>query len=124
LTSGFGFLALLLVAIGIYGIMAYNVSRRTNEIGIRMALGSPACSVLAMILREAWLLAVFGIAVGIAAALAVTRLLKSELFGIQPNDPLTYCAAALVLLLIALFAGALPARRAAAIDPCEALRHE
>ena len=124
LTSGFGFLALLLVAIGIYGIMAYNVSRRTNEIGIRMALGSQARSVLAMILREAWLLAVCGIAVGIAASLAVTRLLKSELFGIQPNDPLTYCAAALLLLLIALFAGALPARRAAAIDPCEALRHE
>jgi predicted permease len=124
LTSGFGFLALLLAGTGIYGIMAYNVSRRTNEIGVRMALGAQARSVLAMILCEAWLLAVIGIALGLAAALAVTRLLRSELFGIKPNDPLTYCAAALILLVIALLAGALPARRAATIDPCEALRHE
>jgi predicted permease len=124
LTGGFGLLALLLAAIGIYGIMAYNVSQRTNEIGIRMALGAQARAVLAMILREAWLLAVLGIALGLAAALAVTRLLKSQLFGIKPNDPLTYCAAALLLLVITLLAGALPARRAATIDPCEALRHE
>jgi ABC-type antimicrobial peptide transport system permease subunit len=79
---------------------------------------------LAMVLREAWLLAGFGIGIGIAAALAITRLLTSELFGIKPNDPLTYCGAALLLLAIALAAGAIPARRAAAIDPCSALRHE
>jgi len=124
LTGGFGLLALLLAAIGIYGIMAYTVARRTSEIGIRMALGAQARGVLAMILREAWLLAVFGIAAGIAAALALTRFLRAELFGIQPNDPLTYCASGLLLLVIALLAGALPARNAASIDPCEALRHE
>ncbi len=124
LTGGFGVLALLLAGIGIYGIMAYNVSRRTNEIGIRMALGAQARSVLAMILREAWLLAGLGILVGLAAALAVTRLLAAMLFGIKPNDPPTYIAAGLLLLAIALFAGAVPARRAASIDPCEALRHE
>jgi len=113
LTSGFGLLALLLAGIGIYGIMAYNVSRRTNEIGIRMALGAQARSVLGMIMREAWWLALLGIILGIAVALAVARLLTTELFGIKPNDPLTYGAAGLLLLLIALLAGALPARRAA-----------
>ena len=124
LTSGFGLLALLLAGIGIYGIMAYNVSRRTNEIGIRMALGAQASAVLTMVLREAWLLAILGTVAGIAAALAVTRLLANELFGIKPNDPATYCAAGLLLLAIALLAGAIPARRAASIDPCNALRHE
>jgi predicted permease len=124
LTGGFGSLALLLAGIGIYGIMAYNVSRRTNEIGIRMALGAQARSVLSMILREAWLLAGLGIVLGLAAALAVTRLLATMLFGIKPNDAATYGAAGLLLLAIALLAGAVPARRAALIDPCEALRHE
>jgi predicted permease len=124
LTGGFGLLALLLAGIGIYGIMAYSVSRRTSEIGIRMALGAERSSVLAMVLREAWLLAGSGIALGLAAALAVTRLLATMLFGIQPNDPLTYCATGLLLLAIALLAGAVPARRAATINPCEALRHE
>jgi predicted permease len=124
LTGGFGVLALLLAGIGIYGIMAYNVSRRTNEIGIRMALGAQARSVLAMVLHEAWLLAGLGIVLGLAAALAVTRLLAAMLFGIEPNDPFTYCAAAFLLLAIALIAGAIPARRAASIDPCDALRHE
>jgi len=124
LTSGFGLLALLLAGIGIYGIMAYNVSRRTNEIGIRMALGAQASAVLTMVLREAWLLAILGTVAGIAAALVVTRLLANELFGIKPNDPATYCAAGLLLLAIALLAGAIPARRAASIDPCNALRHE
>jgi predicted permease len=124
LTGGFGVLALILAGIGIYGIMAYNVARRTNEIGIRMALGAQARSVLAMILREAWLLAGLGIVLGLAVALAVTRLLAAMLFGIRPNDPLTYCTAGLLLLAIALVAGAVPARRAASIDPCDALRHE
>jgi predicted permease len=124
LTGGFGVLALLLAGIGIYGIMAYNVSRRTNEIGIRMALGAQTRSVLAMILREAWLLAGLGILTGLATALAVTRLLASMLFGIQTNDPLTYGGAAVLLFVIALLAGAIPARRAASIDPCDALRHQ
>jgi len=124
LTGGFGVLALLLAGIGIYGIMAYNASRRTNEIGIRLALGAQGRAVLAMILREAWLLAGLGILMGLAAALAVSRLLASMLFGVKPNDPATYCAAGLLLLGIALVAGAVPARRAASIDPCEALRHE
>ena len=87
LTGGFGVLALLLAGIGIYGIMAYSVSRRTSEIGIRMALGAERRSVLAMVLREAWLLAGLGIVVGLTASLAVTRLLAAMLFGIQPERP-------------------------------------
>ena len=124
LTTGFGMLALLLAGIGIYGIVAYNVERRTNEIGIRMALGAQARSVLTMILREAWLLAVLGIALGIMVSFMATRLIQSELFGIGSNDPLAYSVAGVLLLLIALIAGLMPARRAANIDPCEALRHE
>ncbi len=96
----------------------------TNEIGIRMALGAQARSVLTMILREAWLLAVLGIALGIMVSFMATRLIQSELFGIGSNDPLAYSVAGVLLLLIALIAGLMPARRAANIDPCEALRHE
>jgi predicted permease len=124
LTSGFGLLALLLAGIGIYGIMAYHVARRTNEIGIRMALGAQAQRVLGMILADAWLLAGLGVVAGVAAALAVTRVLAAMLYGVKPNDPLNYIGACVVFLVTALLAGAIPARRAAAIDPCEALRHE
>lgn len=124
LTAGFGVIALLLAAVGIYGIMAYGVERRTNEIGIRMALGARAEAVLAMILREAFWLAALGIALGIAGALAITRLLASMLYGLKPNDPLTLGLAAVLLLVIALAAGFRPAFRASRIDPMQALRHE
>ncbi len=124
LTGGFGLIALILAAVGIYGIMAYGVERRTNEIGIRMALGARARVVLAMVLREAFWLALLGIAVGLAGALAVTRLLASLLFGLKPTDPLTLGGAALLLLTIALLAGFKPAFRASRVDPMQALRHE
>jgi ABC-type antimicrobial peptide transport system permease subunit len=117
-------IALLLAAVGIYGIMAYGVERRTNEIGIRMALGARAAAVLSMILREAFWMAALGISLGIAGALAITRLLASMLYGLKPNDPLTLGSAAVLLLAIALAAGFRPAFRASRIDPMQALRHE
>ncbi|HEV1283785.1 MAG TPA: ABC transporter permease [Bryobacteraceae bacterium] len=124
LTTGFGLLALILASIGIYGIMAYTVSRRTNEIGIRMALGARSSQVLSMVLRETFLLAFIGIAVGLAAAAALTRLAASMLYNLKPTDPATFGAAALLLVIIALAAGFTPARRASRVDPMHALRHE
>lgn len=124
LTGGFGLLALILAGIGIYGIMAYTVSRRTNEIGIRMALGAQARGVLAMVLKETSVLALVGVAVGIGAALGVTKLVASMLYGVKPDDPLTFVGAAGLLVIIALAAALTPARRAAGVDPMQALRHE
>jgi ABC-type antimicrobial peptide transport system permease subunit len=124
LTSGFGILALVLACIGIYGIMAYTVARRTNEIGIRMALGAQAGRVLRMILREASWMAIVGVVVGLGAAVAMGRLITSMLYGLKPYDPLTLACAALLLVFVALAASLIPARRAASIDPIKALRHE
>jgi predicted permease len=122
-----GFLALValsLSAIGLYGVMAYAVARRTGEIGIRMALGAGGGDVLWMVMREALLVAAAGAALGVPAALAATRLVQSSLFGIKPNDPATIAGAAAVLLAVAAFAAWLPARRAARVDPLAALRNE
>lgn len=124
LTTGFGLLALILAGIGIYGIMAYNVARRVNEIGIRMALGAQTGQILTMILREGVLLAIGGIILGIAATLPLTRLVTAMLYGVSPNDPLTLIAAAVILFVIALLAAFIPARRASRIEPTIALRHE
>jgi predicted permease len=124
LTAGFGVLALVLACIGIYGIMAYSVSQRTNEIGIRMALGAPPGRVLRMVLGEASWMAVLGVAAGVAAALALSRLIASMLYGLKSYDPLTFTASAALLLLVGLAASWLPARRAAHVDPMCALRHE
>jgi ABC-type antimicrobial peptide transport system permease subunit len=104
--------------------MAYTVSRRTNEIGIRMALGARSTTVLSMILRETLLLALIGIVAGLAAAAALTRLASAMLYNLKPTDPLTFIAAALLLTIIALASGFHPARRAASVDPMHALRHE
>ena len=104
--------------------MAYTVSRRTNEIGIRMALGAEARWVLVMVLRETSMLAVFGIGVGLLGALAATRVVGSMLFGLEPNDPVTFAVGAVLLLLVALLAAMIPAWRAARVDPLDALRHE
>ncbi len=124
LTSGFGLLALALACVGIYGIMAYTVAQRTNEIGIRLALGAKQAQVRGMILRESTWLAIAGIVAGTGAALALTRLVKSMLYGIQPWDPATMIGGVLVLLAVALAASWIPARRAAGVQPMEALRHE
>jgi ABC-type antimicrobial peptide transport system permease subunit len=104
--------------------MAYVVARRTGEIGIRMAMGAQNRQVLVMILRETVLLACIGIAIGICAAIGLTRYLENMLYGLRPFDPLTYSAAVLVMLAVALTAGWLPARRASRLDPMVALRHE
>ena len=120
----FGLLALLLAAIGLYGVMSYDVARRTHEIGIRMALGANAGQVVRLVLRETLRWVAAGLALGLGAAWAATRWLESLLFGLKPHDPLTIGLAALVLLAVAGVAGYLPARRASRVDPLAALRHE
>jgi len=124
LTVGFGVLALALACVGIYGIMAYSVANRRNEIGIRMALGAQPGQVRGMILRESTWLAIAGIVTGVGAALGLMRLVKSMLYGIQPNDPMTMLGGVAILLTVALAASWIPARRAARVQPMEALRHE
>jgi ABC-type antimicrobial peptide transport system permease subunit len=124
LTVGFGVLALALACVGIYGVMAYSVANRRNEIGIRLALGAQPRQVRGMILRESTWLALAGVVVGVGAALLLTRLVNSMLYGIQPNDPLTIVGGVTILLAVALAASWIPARRAAAVQPMEALRHE
>jgi predicted permease len=124
LSTFFGLLAIFLSAIGIYGLMSYVVSRRTNEIGIRMALGAERMHVRWLVLREVLVLVAIGIAIGVPAALLSSRLVASMLFGLHGNDPFSLLAAVLVLLSIAALAGYLPARRASRIDPMVALRYE
>jgi predicted permease len=124
LTSGFGLLALVLACIGIYGVMAYTVARRTGEIGIRMALGAHADQVLRMVLREASWMALAGVALGVCCSLVLARFLTAMLYGLKPSDPLTLAGAATLLLLIALLAAFGPARRASRVDPVRALRHQ
>jgi predicted permease len=124
LSGFFSLLALLLACIGLYGVMSYDVARRTHEIGIRMALGARGADVLRMILRETLWLVVIGLALGLAAASAATKLVEGLLFGLEATDTLTMALAALLLLAVATLAGWLPARRAARVDPMAALRHE
>jgi predicted permease len=124
LSSFFGLFALLLASLGIYGVMTYAVTRRTREIGIRMALGAQATGVLWLVLRETLLLALGGIAIGLPAALISTRLIEGLLFELMPTDPLTITLATLVMIFIAALAGYLPARRATRVDPMIALRSE
>ena len=124
LTSGFGLLALALAAVGIYGVMAYSVAQRTNEIGIRLALGAAPRQVRGMILRESSWLAAVGIVSGLIGALALTRLIKSMLYGIAAYDPVTLASGVGLLLLVALASSWIPARRAAGVQPMTALRHE
>jgi predicted permease len=124
LTTAFGVLALILSSVGIYGIMAQNVSRRTGEIGVRLALGAPRAGVLLMVLREASLLAVIGIVLGTAAALGLSRYIKSMLFGLTQYDPVAIGGAIVTMLVVAVLAGWMPARRACRLDPMVALRHE
>jgi predicted permease len=124
LVSFFGGLALLLACIGLYGVMAQGVARRTNEIGIRIALGARGTSILWMVLREVLMLVVVGLCIGIPVALFASRFVSSQLFGLTGNDPLTLLGAAVVLMIVALLAGFIPARRAAKVNPLTALRYE
>jgi predicted permease len=124
LLGAFGAVAAVLAAIGIYGVMAYAVAERTREIGIRMALGARAMDVLLMVSRQAAGVIGIGTLLGLAGALALTRVIRSALVGVTATDPATYAAGALLLLLIAAAASFLPARRAAAVDPTVALKHE
>jgi len=124
LTSGFGLLALALASVGIYGIMAYSVSQRTSEIGIRLALGAQPGQVRGMILRESTGLTGAGIVVGLAAALVLTRAVQSMLYGVRAWDPETMIGGVLILLVVAVAASWIPARRAARVQPMTALRHE
>jgi putative ABC transport system permease protein len=124
LLGGFAALALALAALGIYGVVSYSVTQRTQEIGIRMALGASAGHVQLRVLRETVTLALAGAAIGVVASVAVSRLIASLLFGVQPGDTVTFAAMLCVLTLVAAFAGYLPARRASRIDPMSALRAE
>jgi ABC-type antimicrobial peptide transport system permease subunit len=124
LCTWFAVLALLLTSIGLYGVMSYNVARRTHEIGVRMALGAQNREVQWMILKESLLLLAIGVIFGVPATLATTRLVGAQLFGLNASDPLTYIAAILLITTVALVAAHVPARRATRVDPIIALRDE
>ena len=124
LVSVLGSVALLLAALGLFGVMAYSVAQRTNEIGIRIALGAQRKHVFAMVLGQGTRVALLGIAIGTLAAWAVTRLMIGALYGVMPSDPLTFCAVSLLLLAVALLASYVPARRAMSVDPMVALKYE
>jgi predicted permease len=124
LSSFFALLALLLACVGLYGVLSYDVARRTHEIGIRMALGAQRRDVVGLFMRETMLLVVIGVIIGLSASLGATRFIASRLYGLTPNDPLTIALASLLLLTVAALAGYLPARRAARVDPMVALRHD
>jgi ABC-type antimicrobial peptide transport system permease subunit len=122
--TGLGLIALFLSAIGLYGLLAFTVSQRTREIGIRMALGAQQTDVLLLVVGQGLKLAIFGIAFGLLGAAFLTRVLASFLYGVTPTDPITFIGVSLILVVVALLACYLPARRAAKVDPLIALRCE
>jgi putative ABC transport system permease protein len=124
LLGSFAALALILAAVGLYGLISYTTARRTHEIGIRMALGAQTGDVLKLVIGQGIRLALIGVSIGIGGALAVTQLMRSLLFGVSAIDPLTYIVVAVSLTLVALVASWLPARRATKVDPLVALKYE
>lgn len=124
LSAAFGLLATLLAAVGLYGVMAFTVARRTRELGIRMALGAQRSAVIRLVMREVFLLAAIGIGVALPLAFGLGRFLEDQLFGLKATDPATLTAATLLLTAVALVAGYIPALRATLIDPMNALRWE
>jgi ABC-type antimicrobial peptide transport system permease subunit len=124
LLATFALLALVLSSIGIYGVISYLVARRTQEIGIRMALGADRLDVVRMILRDGIKLAALGVGIGIVCAIGLTRLMANMLFGVSPTDPLTFFAIPVLLMIVALLACYIPARRAMRVDPVIALRYD
>ncbi len=120
----FAGLAVTLAVIGLYGVISYAVAQRTHELGIRMALGAARTDVLTLIVRQGLVLVLLGVAIGIPAAVALTRLIASQLFGVTPTDPATFAAASVLFVSIALLACSIPAHRATKVDPMVALRAE
>jgi putative ABC transport system permease protein len=120
----FGVVAAVLAAVGIYGVMAYNVSQRTHEIGVRVALGAEARDVLFLVFRQTVLMLAVGLLIGLIGSFALTRLIADQLWGVTPTDPTTFAAVSLLLVVIALLACFAPTRRAVRVDPMIALRYE